>query len=763
MKKFYSGTFKVCFVFGKKILEIIFLKNNKNIIRILPFLFLFQFINTGKSFSQKLLLSYSYFNLTRNNGGGNLEHGDTIEIHALAQVNATVKSFYYIDTIPVGTQYISNSMKIMTNEGIIFSGGGPFTDATNDDRGVFNILANAIRINIGSGYSNAQTGAGFGSTTGGGTVTPGNIPKFYGNTLFIVAYKLVVTANYGDTIRPTGNYYFDTSGVGTKTSFRFNYPGIKILQNLGLCSNALSASFSAESSFGSGTTQNRAASANVPGYIKVNMGANAPQDNYFAIANNTSANGSTNNAGPYAPTANANRVFGGYWDIIGDHTNAANTATGNLPVAPGTTGGYMLVVNAAYTTGEAYRDTIKNVCPNTYYEFSAWVRNLCGVCGIDSNSNATYTPGVLPNLAFAINDIDYYTSGNIKHDTTWHKYGFLYLTGPTETQFRITIKNNAAGGGGNDWVLDDIDLATCYPNLTNSPKDTATACANSSISLSDTVKSYFNNYNNYCWQKSSDGINWSSTGVCSSKVPVLVNGQWVYVVDTTFTTVAADSGKYYRLVVATTSTNLSNSLCSVGNNQKIFLKVYNVNCTLLQASILNFSGNIIDDKSNLRWTSQNEANLKEYIVEKSLDGIHFTPIGTVAGQNELNGAGYSFTDPNSISSVAYYRLNCVGLSNNQQNYSKIIVLINKNAQFIISPVNPFNSNIKMNIFVPEDGSAVFNLYDLYGKIVSKQNIQLTKGSNQVTVDNLEGLSSGVYILRSQFKNAILQNKLIKIY
>src|ERR1019366_5617379 len=211
-------------------------------------------------------------------------------------------------------------------------------------------------------------------------------------------------------------------------------------------------------------TQNRALSAIVPGYTKINIGLNAPQDNYFSIVNNSSADGTTNNAGPYQPTSNTHRVFSGYWDIIGDHTGAVNTAKGNLAVVPGTNGGYMLVVNAAYTTGEAYRDTIKNVCPNTYYEFSAWIRNICGYCGIDSNSNATYKPGVLPNLAYSINDIDYYTTGNITHDTIWEKHGFLYLTGPAETQFRITIKNDAAGGGGNDWVLDDINLATCYPN-----------------------------------------------------------------------------------------------------------------------------------------------------------------------------------------------------------------------------------------------------------------------------------------------------------
>jgi hypothetical protein len=41
--------------------------------------------------------------------------------------------------------------------------------------------------------------------------------------------------------------------------------------------------------------------------------------------------------------------------------------------------------NADYVASEVYRQTVTNLCPNTYYEFSAWVRNICPTCGIDSS------------------------------------------------------------------------------------------------------------------------------------------------------------------------------------------------------------------------------------------------------------------------------------------------------------------------------------------------------------------------------------------
>ena len=730
----------------------------KRIIFLCVFFIAVQLLVSSNLSAQKLNFSYSYLNITRGNGGGTLEPLDVIEVRALVKVNATTSNFYYIDTIRKGTQYVTNSLKILTNEGLVFK--GPYTNAANDDNGVYATTGGIgrIRVNLGGGASNPDnTVANFGVTTGGGTVNAGSDqPKFYGTTLFIVSYRLLVTANEGDTIHLTGDYYFDTSKI--KRNFRFNYPGIKIIKNQALCNNFSSASFTADSSFKSGNTQNRALPAIVPGYDKVNLNANGPQDNYYSIANNTSANGTTNNAGPYNP--NPARVFG-LWDIIGDHTGAANPVLGNPPTPAGKTGGYMLVVNAAYPTGEVYRDTIKDVCPNTYYEFSSWIRNICGKCGIDQNSVQTFTPGVLPNLAYAINDVDYYTTGNITYDQKWQKRGFIYKTGPTETEFRITIKNNAPGGGGNDWVLDDIKLATCYPNLIMNPSDTASTCKGWPLHLSDTVKSFFNNYTNYCWEKSTNGNTWTSTGVCGTKIPKLENGVWVYVVDTVFTTVAADSGTYYRLKVATSGPNLADPKCAVNNSQKIFLKVFSAACSVLDSKLLNFSGKLVSGKSVLKWTSKNEENLVEYQVEKSADGSNFIVAGTVSAANATNGASYTFNDPETTSGTMHYRLRLITKDVNDNKYSKTIVIYNNNAPFRISTINPFKNNLKIEINVPSDGQMEINLFDMYGKIVSKKSLQAAQRKFKSGHGRHQQMASGMYILKVQFNGELIQNKLFK--
>ncbi len=131
----------------------------------------------------------------------------------------------------------------------------------------------------------------------------------------------------------------------------------------------------------------------------------------------------------------------------------------------------MAVINSSYKTGITFLDTINNLCPNTYYQYSAWFRNICSTCACDSNGkgpgNVGYIPtgpgdssGVHPNLTFNVNGYDYYTTGDMPYTGQWIQKGFTYLTGPTQTSMIIYVRNNAPGGGGNDWALDDISVAS---------------------------------------------------------------------------------------------------------------------------------------------------------------------------------------------------------------------------------------------------------------------------------------------------------------
>jgi hypothetical protein len=486
-------------------------------------------------------------------------------------VNDYADSCAYFDIVPLNTTYIAGSLAILTNEGKIYK---TFTDALGDDAGGLN-GAN-VRINLG--YKNAPAA----TATQRGRITYNDKPSFYGSTCIMVAtYRVQVTGGYGSTVSLGGGTisYFPR-GLAI-TSITFPSDDVMIFKNLSICPNSSSNTITSEfgGTFGSGKPKNRVPSSKISNNYTYNIfGPNTPNDYYYNISNNTSIGGAgytTLNTWPI-PDA-AHRVFG-LWDIIGDHTGAVSPLLGN----PATdtvngTGGYMAVINSSYKPGITFLDTINNLCPNTYYQYSAWFRNICSRCACDSNgkppSSVGYIPtgpgdssGVHPNLTFNVNGFDYYTTGDMPYTGQWIRKGFTYLTGPAQTSMIIYVRNNAPGGGGNDWALDDITVASCTPNISLTPNKPDTLCRGSDDTVRFKVTAFFNNYTEWKLEKSvNGGATWTSPGLdtlgnpaAGSAIPVFnpVSGLYEYLVTRYYRLNNIDTTVIYRLTIASTVANL---------------------------------------------------------------------------------------------------------------------------------------------------------------------------------------------------------------
>ena len=145
---------------------------------------------------------------------------------------------------------------------------------------------------------------------------------------------------------------------------------------------------------------------------------------------------------------------------------------------------------------------------------------------------------------------------------------------------------------------------------------------------------------------------------------------------------------------------------------------------------------------------KDDEGISNYIIEKSIDGVHFEQAGSVLPMDNRFGDGYIFTDPENISNINYYRLKLISANNSPAIYSKTILLYNRSALFKISAINPFYSNLKINILLPERGKVEMNLCDIYGKILSKKTLLLSAGNSQVIFDNVSDLPVGMYILKT---------------
>jgi hypothetical protein len=741
----------------------------------------------------------SYVNLSKNSTGGVVQQGDTLEIRMTVLVKST--TFYktrYLDNVPTNTQMLTganDSIRIITNEGLTYK---RYSLAAGDDAGTYTASPGAgeynVRLNLGLGTVAADQSSAPANNSATDITGVGNLPSTAkpvggGGLMFATSFRVVVTGNVGDTITLNGGQLvYRTSSGGTDITLSGTSYKILITDPLTLCSNAVGVNNASENggTFGSGSTLNRSTDLSIPiaGYTFVAASSSqAIGDGQYAIINNTSPISGTNvNAGrkPNCPSSGpadtlcTNRMFGGYWYISGDHSGT-NVSAGNPPVANGTPGGYMLAVNADYVASEAYRQTLSNLCPNTYYEFSAWFQNICPICGIDSlgkqfqgtaTAPANGYPGVYPNLAFSLDGVDRYTTGQI--DTVgWVKRGFVFKTGPTQTSATLSIRNNAQGGGGNDWVMDDISIATCFPSMSYSPTSTPSVCSANTILIGDTVRSLFNNYTYFVWQRSQDnGATWSNITTTQSATPVLNGSQYEYITSynvPTSATTLADSGDIYRVYTATTSSNISNPSC-IANDGSAPISLSVLDCgVVLKADLLSFSGNLAGNRATLSWTTSKEEKPVHFIIERSDDGNSFSPIGTLSGHNDVSYDinYYSFIDPSAISEKKWYRI-IMADDLGTQKYSRIIQLGDRLEEFNLSSVvNPFNNELYFDVTTTRNLKINVDLVDMQGRPVKTSSYLVYAGVNSLSLQHTGSLSPGVYTIIVRYDNKIISRRVVK--
>jgi trimeric autotransporter adhesin len=766
------------------------------------------------TYTNSYQVARTFINVSKPNGGV-FDPGDTIEVRytilvpqspqpvggsGAAQIRYILKSAQIIDTLPTNVNYVNGSMRIKTNEGILYK--GPFSENIDADQGNYTSGGGNNMVNI---RARPLTGIGTDTLSGGtwrwngsswqfnGDATP---PRFSNNSFGMITYRVVVNAAYGQylTFNKSSLWFRGTADLVSLPKFRFPQSVIAVFQSPGLCSSGLALSnvFETNGTFGTGKPRNRGvASTIVPGgalgYNFVTADAGNPNDGSYAIVNNSSEAGSNNtsfNGKFYSP-----KIFD-IFDIIGDHTGATNPAVGNLPVdtavaRPG--GGYMLLVNASYFTNAAVTQTVKNVCKNTYYEFSAWFRNVCARCGADSLGNGSTTwaagwppnpaylswagndsAGVRPNLAFEINDTTYYTSGDMPYDKTqansWKKRGFLFLN--TLDSFKITIRNNSPGGGGNDWVMDDVGVSACVPSLGMNYTPYVLGCKDAptvDINLICTVRySYNGSYLYYKWQRSTNnGVSWTDIFSGGPATPTFVAGAWQYTTNYQFLASGADSGHRFRVIVATTPANLSSSTCSFTDGNYTYLRFLNCGGILI-ANMLTFRGELNNNKAVLSWKVTSENNFSHYEIEKSSNGLQYEKIGEVQGLGLASEMVYGFNDPVQLLGTAYYRLKMVNNDGAYQ-YSKIVMLSSKGYVFDVKlTANPFTgSRLPINFVVPQDGNITVFLFDAVGKQVFKKTVLSAKGFNSTLLDIPGSIAAGMYTLKLQYLDETISKRVVK--
>ncbi|HKZ65605.1 MAG TPA: hypothetical protein VJ111_04585 [Chitinophagaceae bacterium] len=170
------------------------------------------------------------------------------------------------------------------------------------------------------------------------------------------------------------------------------------------------------------------------------VGSSCPTDGHYSFASYTSA------------------CFGGDWHTLPeDHT--AGDVRGN-----------MLLVNAAPQGGVFLSMSISGLKSSTIYELGLWLINLCR-----PTKKCPFL--LLPSLNIRLETPEGKIVANIVtrdlprvKEPRWSQYRAYFTTPASTSILRLVMADNAPGGCGNDFALDDITFREC---VKQDPKPTA--------------------------------------------------------------------------------------------------------------------------------------------------------------------------------------------------------------------------------------------------------------------------------------------------
>lgn len=202
-----------------------------------------------------------------------------------------------------------------------------------------------------------------------------------------------------------------------------------------------------------------------PAQVTIHFGkGNIPDPNNMKLSNYRRVAGSCPTDGHYSFASSTTGCFRGDWHtLLSDHT-------------AGGTSGNMLLVNAAPGGGVFLSIPVGGLKSNTMYELGLWVINLCR-----PTKKCPYL--LLPSLSIRLETPEGRLVANIVtrdlprvQDPRWSQHRAYFTTPVSTSTLRLVMADNAPGGCGNDFALDDITFRECVkqdPQPAATPKTQA--------------------------------------------------------------------------------------------------------------------------------------------------------------------------------------------------------------------------------------------------------------------------------------------------
>ena len=185
---------------------------------------------------------------------------------------------------------------------------------------------------------------------------------------------------------------------------------------------------------------------------------------------------------------------------------------------------------------------------------------------------------------------------------------------------------------------------------------------------------------------------------------------------------------------------------------------------ILPVKLNNFTA--LYDKKNvtLNWSTAMETNFSHYVVERSIDGKHYSEIALVfANGNTNKTSDYQFKDLNvmAANNIVYYRIRFVEASK-ESYYSKVqIIRLSKGLETI--ELNTFPNPVLdvLKVTLPYTWQSKTVVLEIFNASGIKLKTEEFKSAGQTEMIQFSQFSKGFYIIKATCEAGTIQQRVIK--
>ena len=181
----------------------------------------------------------------------------------------------------------------------------------------------------------------------------------------------------------------------------------------------------------------------------------------------------------------------------------------------------------------------------------------------------------------------------------------------------------------------------------------------------------------------------------------------------------------------------------------------------LPVKLNNFQGSKNKNNVQLQWNVGINEIASTFAIERSTDGKSFETAAIIMGTEKAGNETYNYSEVNESAKV-YYRLKMVDKSD-VMNYSRILMFNSATytgkALHIVG--NVVTDKLTFSYDVDASSKAEIRILDINGKMLVRQSLNASKGTNMASISLPSAITSGMYIATLSADNSNSSAKFVK--